>query len=285
MTRSMTGRGSGAASASGCEVRVELTSVNGRGLNVKARLPDALAPYQAALEARVRETLERGTLTVAAEFRRAGSRARIHRARLAEYVRELGAAGKNLPPPSWEALLSLPGVLESPRDEAPLEKLLEKALAQALKNLEKDRAREGKALERICSSLLDQAEAAAAKAEARRVPAQEAYRGRLSERLKAALARENLKLEEPELRRELLLYSERADVEEELSRLKVHVAEARRCFSASGPVGRRLDFLSQEMLREANTLASKSADATLSLAAVDLKTALDRLKEQVQNLE
>ena len=283
----MTGSGSGAASASGCEVRVELTSVNGRGLSVKARLPDALAAYQAALEASIRERLERGTLTVAAEYRRAGSRSRLNRARLAEYAKELATAGagKNLPPPSWEALLSLPGVLESPREEAPLEKLLEKALEAALKNLEKDRAREGKALEKICSALLDQAETAAAKAEARRGPAQEAYRGRLSERLKAALARENMKLEEPELRRELLLYAERADVEEELSRLKVHVTEARRCLTTSGPIGRRLDFLAQEMLREANTLASKSADATLSLAAVDLKTALDRLKEQVQNLE
>jgi len=285
VTRSMTGRGSGAAASAGAEVRIELTSVNGRGLSVKARLPDALAPFQAALEARIRERLERGTLTVAAEFRRASSRARLNRVRLAEYAKELGTAGKGFPPPSWEALLSLPGVLESPRDAAPLEKLLEKALEAALKNLEKDRAREGKALERICGALLDQAEEAAAKAEARRLPAQEAYRGRLSERLKTVLAREGLKLEEPEFRRELLLYAERADVEEELSRLKVHVAEARRCFTASGSIGRRLDFLTQEMLREANTLGSKSADATLSLAAVDLKTALDRLKEQVQNLE
>ncbi len=290
MTRSMTGFGAARGRLPGGELRVEVASVNGRGLNVKVRLPEALSASQAGVEARCRARLARGTLTVSAEIRRSpgAQRARLDQDVLAGYVRDFARAAArfpSLPPVDWRTLTSLPGVLEPPRGQEGAEPLLLKVLDRALKACARDRDREGRALGRIFGRLLDTAEAALARAEARREPAREAYRGRLSERLAAALGREGLTPLDADLRRELVLHAERSDIAEEVARLRTHVKEARRCLASAEPTGRRLDFLAQEMLREANTLGSKTQDAALGLAGLDLKTALDQLKEQVQNIE
>lgn len=291
MIRSMTGFGAGKAAAGGRTLRAEVSSVNARGLTVKVRLPEALSGCQPAVEAELRKRLDRGTFSVTVDLRQAPGRrrARLNRRLLAEYVREFEAARKgagNLPPPDWATLAALPGVVEPVEENAgDLERILMKALDQALGACERERAREGRATAAACRRLLDQAEKALGLAEARREEALTAYKGRLSERFKAALAREGLRLEEPELRKELLLHAERSDIAEEVSRLQIHIGQARLCLAGNSPAGRRLDFLAQEMMREANTLGSKSPDAALTAAAIDLKTALDRLKEQVQNIE
>ena len=290
MTRSMTGFGSARGRLPGGELRVEVASVNGRGLNVKVRLPEALASSQAEVESRCRARLARGSLAVSVELRRrsGAQRARLDPGVLAGYVRDFAQAAArfpSLPPVDWRTLTSLPGVLELPGKQEGAGPLLLKVLDQALKACARDRAREGRALGRICGRLLDTAEAALVRAEARREPAREAYRSRLSERLAAALGREGLVPLDADLRRELVLHAERSDIAEEVARLRTHLKEARRCLASAEPTGRRLDFLSQEMLREANTLGSKTQDAALGLAGLDLKTALDQLKEQVQNIE
>ena len=290
MIRSMTGFGEGRASSGGCAVRVEVSSVNGRGFALKLRLPEALSACQSMVESKVREHFERGTLTITAELKHARGkrRVRLNLRLLAEYARELEHARRklrSLPPPDWQTLSTLPGVLEPLRDEGALPDTLMKALEKALAACARTRAREGRATSAACSGLLGEAEKALSRAEERREGALAAYRERLAERTQAVLSREGLVLSEPDLRREILLHAERSDVAEEASRLKAHLKEARRCLEGSGPAGRRLDFLAQEMMREGNTLASKSLDAALSLAAIDLKTALDRFKEQVQNIE
>ena len=281
----MTGFGAGRAGW----IRVELSGVNGRGLGVKLRLGESLSSCQAAVESRLRERVARGTLTVSAEIRRGkGDRARLDLKALSGYVKEFEAARKRLPSlpvPDWRTLTSLPGVLTGgPEGKDPEPDLL-KALDAAVDSFLKDREREGRALERICARILGEAESALAKADARRNPALEAFRARLAERLSAALDKARLSPDDEGLRREVVLHAERSDVAEEVDRLRVHLSEARKCLKASEPSGRRLDFLAQEMMREANTLGSKASDALLSQAAVDLKTALDRFKEQVQNIE
>jgi uncharacterized protein (TIGR00255 family) len=286
----MTGFGAARGRLPGGELRVEVASVNGRGLNVKARLPEALSSSQAEVESRCRARLARGSLTVSVELRRlpGARRARLDQAALAGYVRDFARAAARfpaLPPVDWRTLTALPGVLELPREQEGAGPLLLKVLDQALKACARDRDREGRALGRICGRLLDTAESALTRSEVRREPAREAYRSRLSERLAAALGREELPPLDGDLRRELVLHAERSDIAEELARLRTQVKEARRCLASNEPTGRRLDFLSQEMLREANTLGAKSQDAELSLAGLDLKTALDQFKEQVQNIE
>ena len=280
MIRSMTGFG--AAKAGG--LRVEVSGVNGRGLTVKMRLGEALSGCQAAAESRLRERIHRGTLTLSAEAR-SGGRALLDLKALEGYLKEFEAARRrlpSLPPPDWRTLTSLPGVLTGGSvEEAPFLKALDAAISAFLK----DREREGKALAVILGRLLDEAGAALARAEALRPRAVEAARARLSERLSAAFQKAGLSTPDDALRRELVLQAERSDFAEEADRLKVHLGEARACLKAKEPVGRRLDFLAQEMMREANTLGAKAADAELSHAAVDLKTALDRFKEQVQNVE
>ena len=151
MIRSMTGFGSGQAAAGTARLRVELSSVNGRGLTTKIRLPDALSGAQAAAEARLRERLARGTVTLGADLRRGpgSAPARLNFGALAAYARDFEAARKklkDLPPVDWRTLTSLPGVLEPAASQEGLEKALLKALDQALAALGKDRAREGKAL-------------------------------------------------------------------------------------------------------------------------------------------
>lgn len=267
--------------AAGASVRVEVTSVNGRGLSVKCRLPEALQGCQPAVEERVRGKLARGTVTVAAELRE-GRRAALDRKTLAAYARELRAAGKDLglPPPDWRTLTSLPGVLRPQRIDA--EPALLAALDGALAACGQDRAREGRALAGVLQRLLTEAGSALKRAEALRESALRALRDRMSVRLKEALAREGL---DADLKRELVLLVERSDIAEEVDRLKVHLLETKKTLTMQEPAGRRLDFLAQEMMREANTLGSKAADGDLSRAGLDLKTALDRFREQVQNVE
>lgn len=280
--------GFGAAQAG--DLRVEVSSVNGRGVSVKARLSEALAAFHPLVEAKARERLHRGTLMISVSLRaRAGGRrAHLNAGALAAYAKEFALARKrlpSLPAVDWATLAALPGVMDPPPEEAGLERLLSKAMDQALKALMGDRAREGRALVGHCRRILDAAEKSLALAASRREGAREVLSARLQARLGEALSRAGLSGLDDGMRRELVLHAERGDVAEELERLRVHIAEARRTLAGAGPAGRRLDFLAQEMLREANTLGSKSQDPVLTHAVIDLKTALDRFKEQVQNLE
>ena len=111
------------------------------------------------------------------------------------------------------------------------------------------------------------------------------YHDRLKVRVENLLAQAKLKLDEDLLAREVAIYAERSDIAEEVSRLTAHLVQFRECCEKGGPVGRRLDFVTQEMLREANTIGSKSADATIADSVIDIKCAIDRIKEQVQNVE
>jgi uncharacterized protein (TIGR00255 family) len=272
----------------------ELKSVNAKGLDLRLRLPpgwDAVEPLARAAVSRV---LARGTVSATLTIDRSGAAPAVRvneevLASLMEATRNvasrLGAA-----PPGVERLLGLKGVIEvadfeeNPEDKAAAEKAVVQGFEQALKELSKMRAREGDALTRILSDRITEIAKLSAAADANPARKPEAIRAKLAEQVKT-LMETGEKLDPERLHQEAMLLAAKADIREELDRLTTHVAAVRKLLSEGGPVGRKLDFLSQELNRESNTLCSKANDVSLTAIGLDLKAAVDQFREQVQNLE
>jgi len=281
--------------ADGTSYAWELKSVNGRGLDLRLRLPGGLDALEPALRDAAARRLKRGNvqlgLALRAETRPslAPDAAALDQAvRLAvELAQRLGA-----PPPRAEALLALPGVMRAEAAEASEEDELARragllaAFDRALAGLVAARRAEGARLVAILTALLDDIVAlcAVAAAEATTQPAQQ--RERWMESL-AALLDENARARIPEerLAQEVAILASKSDVREELDRLAAHIAAARALVAAGEGAGRKLDFLVQEFVREANTLCSKSASVALTRTGLDLKAAIERLREQAANVE
>lgn len=274
----------------------EVRSVNGRGLDLRLRLPNGLDALESPLKEAAARVLKRGnvsaTLTLKREDRSA-ARLSPDPAALEQALRialDLAARIPGCPPPRAEALLTLPGVLraEQPEpDEAEEEAkraALAAAFARALDGLVASRRSEGEKLAAILGVLLDEVAALRdlAAREAADQPAQHA--ARLRENLAALLEGER-RVPEDRLAQEVALLATKSDVREELDRLSAHIAEARRLMASGEAIGRKLDFLTQEFVREANTLCSKSASTALTRIGLELKAAIERLKEQSANVE
>lgn len=273
----------------------ELKSVNGRGLDLRLRLPNGLDALEPALREAAARRLKRGNvqvgLSLRAELRPAlapDAVALDQAVRLAqELAQRLGA-----PPPRAEALLALPGVMRTETaepDEAAESSRRAALLAgfeRALDGLVAARGAEGARLAAILAALLDEIEAlcAAATTEAATQPAQQ--RDRWLESLAALLDdKARARIPEERLAQEVALLATKSDVREELDRLAAHIAAARALVAAGEGAGRKLDFLVQEFVREANTLCSKSASVALTRTGLDLKAAIERLREQAANVE
>ena len=274
----------------------EVRSVNGRGLDLRLRLPNGLDALESPLKEAAARVLKRGnvsaTLTLKREDRSA-ARLSPDPAALEQALRialDLAARIPGCPPPRAEALLTLPGVLraEQPEpDEAEEEatrSAIAAAFARALDGLVASRRSEGAKLAAILGVLLDEVAALRdlAAREAADQPAQHA--ARLRESLAALLDGER-RVPEDRLAQEVALLATKSDVREELDRLSAHIAEARRLMDSGEAIGRKLDFLTQEFVREANTLCSKSATTALTRVGLELKAAIERLKEQSANVE
>lgn len=286
----------GGTLADGSSFIWELRSVNGRGLDVRLRLPGGFDALEAPLKEAAARLLKRGnvnaTLTVKREDR-AGARLTPDTAALDQALRlalDLAARIPGAPPPRAEALLTLPGVLRAEMaepDEAEEEAkraTIAAAFARALDGLVASRRAEGAKLAEILGVLLDEVAALRdlAATEAADQPALHA--ARLRESLAALLDGER-RVPEDRLAQEVALLATRSDVREELDRLSAHIAEARRLLASGEAIGRKLDFLTQEFVREANTLCSKSASTALTRIGLELKAAIERLKEQSANVE
>ena len=295
MIRSMTGYGAAERVMETVRVAVEIRAVNNKFLKVMVRRPEGLGSAEAAIERQVRERISRGTVTVnlTIEPRGAAARAPINTEVLAAYRRDLerlaaetGGGGGEVP---LEALLALPGVIGS--DEVRLTEIenlgaeVEAAVAEALRRLDAMRETEGRATAQDMETTLGDLERGVAAIEPRASEVVEAYRDRLQERVSALLDGMEVPADDAMLVREVAFFAERSDVNEELSRLKSHVSQFRALFEEAGPVGRKLEFLTQEMVREVNTLGSKSSDLDISRQVVDMKAKVDRLREQTQNIE
>jgi uncharacterized protein (TIGR00255 family) len=275
----------------------ELRSVNGRGLDLRLRLPNGLDAMEPALREAAGRRLKRGNVSASLTIRREERAPRLtpDPAALEQAIAlATGLAARlGAPPPRAEAILSLPGVLraETVEPDEAAEEARRAALAAAfdiaLAGLAESRAREGAALARILGALLDEIDTLreAAAAEAANQP--EAQRARLMENLARLLGEADHRARVPEerLAQEVAMLAQRADVREELDRLAAHVAEARRLLVAGDAVGRKLEFLTQEFVREANTLCSKSAGVGLTRLGLELKAAIERLREQAMNVE
>ena len=286
----------GGALADGTSFVWELRSVNGRGLDLRLRLP----PGQDALEPLLREAaarrLKRGNVSANLSLKRE-ERPRLvpDRAALDQLLELAQALATRIPgaaPPRAEALLALPGVMraEAPEADEDADEArrgeLAAAFARALDGLVAARRAEGEALHRVLSALLDEIAALhnAAGREAAGQP--EAQRARLMEQVAALLGEAGTaRLPEERLAQEVAILAQRSDVREELDRLRAHLDAARAMLRAGEGVGRKLDFLVQEFMREANTLCSKSASVALTRVGLDLKAAIERLREQAANVE
>lgn len=288
-THSMTGVGLAAGPSEIGELRVEVRSVNGRGFSAKLRLPPNAGGYEAAIEELVRASIARGSVLVVLE--RAQATAVLPDPEqvkaLAGSLRQL-AEELRLPPPSLADVLQL--LAASGRADAatsrPLPPQLRALLERALADLAAHRRSDGRGTAAAITEQLDQFAALVAQAAARAPMLVDEYRARLLQRVQEFVARHvPAAPPAPELVREVAAFADRVDVAEELQRLTAHIAEVRAVLARGGEVGRRLEFLLQELLRETNTLGSKSPDTTIAHAVVAMKTCVERMKEQAANLE
>jgi uncharacterized protein (TIGR00255 family) len=295
---SMTGFASATETAAQGAVTVELKSVNSRFLDLSLRLPDELRTVEPAMREAIGAKVTRGKVECRVNIVRDTpvQPARLNAAvlqRLSDLAREVAAAAHDARPLAVSEILQWPGVVDVPAaDLEETGRTTLRALSTALGALQASRIREGAALRTV---LLERCAAIAAigsrlQAE---VPAMlVALERKLTDRLNTALtptlaAAASLSRDEvaDRIRQEVTLYGLRADVDEELQRLAAHVAEIRRVLDAGGPAGRRLDFVLQEVNREANTIGSKATAIDLSNAAVELKLLIEQMREQVQNIE
>ncbi|MGY6536106.1 MAG: YicC/YloC family endoribonuclease [Pararhodobacter sp.] len=290
-----------AVQAGGSTIRLscqwELRAVNGRGLDLRFRLPDWLEGLEPLLRKRLSASLARGNVTLSLRVTRAdpGTALRLNAealdsslGMLAEAEARAEARGLVLAPVTAADLLHLRGVVDSGQDEiapAPLLPELETQAKALIADFDASRAAEGHALAAILTGQIDSMDALLAEARAllpaRREDQAQAVRAALARLSEAAPQADPTRLEQ-----ELAMIAMRGDVTEELDRLSAHIGAARALLTAQeGPVGRKLDFLMQEFNREANTLCAKSQHAGLTRIGLDLKTVIDQMREQVQNVE
>jgi uncharacterized protein (TIGR00255 family) len=286
----------GFARASGADAAVswtwELRSVNGRGLEVRLRLPPGYEGLEAAVRDATAKALTRGSLNISLNVQRQAADIRINEAVLdkvlkaVDHVHQLTGCER----PRAEGLLALKGVLEvveDGEDEAAIETRRTAMLASlgaALADLVAARGEEGRRLAGIVGEQLDRIVALVAEVEASPARSVEAVQKRLKEQL-ARVLDNSTGFDPQRLAQEAALIATRADVEEELKRLRAHVEAAHDLLADKAAVGRRLDFLMQEFNREANTLCSKANDIDISRAGLALKAVIDQMREQLQNIE
>jgi uncharacterized protein (TIGR00255 family) len=292
---SMTGFSRAAVQVLGRAVAWEARSVNGRGLDIRLRLPPGFDRLESEVRARVAKNLDRGnvTLNLSVETPPSAPKLQINRAALDQVmalVREIQSE-VDAAAPRLDGLLSLRGVIETVAEpdldaagQAKIDAAILSAFDTCLDGLVAARGAEGKALAAILTATLDEIEALAKEAAANAATRAPAIKARLEAQLGELLG--GLSSVDPQrLAHEAALLAVKADVREELDRLGAHIAQARELLAKGKVAGRKLDFLSQEFNREANTLCSKSADIALTRTGLALKTAIDRLREQAANVE
>jgi uncharacterized protein (TIGR00255 family) len=283
----MTGFAAASAELPGISLAVELRSVNHRYLDVTLKLPEELRMHEPALRERLVGAQKRGKLECRVTLTRvlgAGGTITVNPERVAQLANAAAGVERAMPgtPPLTTAdILRWPGVLvDATVSQDALAEQVDALVRQALSELTTARAREGAKLRAVLEERCADVESQVARI-APRIPAlHAAYVEKLGARLREAGADPS----EERLKQELALFATKIDVAEEVARLSTHVAEMRRVLAQGGSVGKRLDFLAQELHREANTLGSKSVDAEVSQVSLELKVLIEQMREQVQNL-
>ena len=291
MIKSMTGYGQGSATAENFKVTIDLRSVNNRNLDIHWRAPMELASLEIQLKKQVQAAITRGRIDVNIGFTQtADVEYEINRPLVRGYLEalktmreEFGLAGEA----SLDSIARLPNVLQPMNKGAqlPAEVMqgIETALMQALTALVAMRAVEGHELQKELLARIDKIEAALRIIEANAPDITTAYRDKLNKRLNELL--ENVSVDEARLAQEVAYLAERADIAEEIARLNSHLTQLRELINSNGEIGKKLDFLLQETNREANTILSKASELAICDAAIEIKTEVEKLREQANNVE
>ena len=272
----------------------EVRSVNAKGLDVRLRLPSGFEELEAGARTAATRGLSRGSVSATFALSREGDQVSVavNEAALQALITATRAAAArfSLPPASLDSLLAVKGIVEVSEadsvdeDRAGITAAALSGFEAALLDLRAMREREGGALRTVLLERLDAISALVDAAEALPERRLDAIRARLAEQVRALLDT-GISLDAERLHQEAALLAAKADVREELDRLRAHVSAARDLIATGGPVGRRLDFLAQEFNRESNTLCSKSNAVALTQIGLDLKLLVDQFREQIQNIE
>lgn len=294
MVTSMTGFGQACAESEGVVYTVEIRSVNNRYFKAALRLPDIAAFLEGEIEKLARDNIQRGTLNYSLRMKNVSGQALfdIDENTLNAYI---GRLRRLVPADAREctidlaAMLGLPGIVQPLIPDAEhverMKRTILKLTSEALDQLKQTRLEEGQAL---ADDMLNQCRKIREDLEVirnRKDAVVREYHDKLRNRVEELLSQAQLRIDNDLLAREVAIYADRSDINEEITRLDSHVAQFESCCRKGDAVGRRLDFITQEMLREANTIASKASDAVIAQCVIDIKCAIDRIKEQVQNVE
>jgi uncharacterized protein (TIGR00255 family) len=292
--KSMTGFGRAEANSANASWYFEIRSVNGRGLDIRIKLPNGCEALDPQMRDLVQKRVARGNISISAQLDRTTSapEIRLNEAALAQVVAASERARQLTggPPAATEGLLALRGVLElvevteSEADQLARTTAMLASFETALDQFVANRATEGARLAGILGAEITEIETLISKVAASPARRPEAIVARLGEQIARLTGTANT-FDPERLHQEAVMIATRADVEEELQRLTVHIAAARDLLSEDAPVGRKFDFLTQEFNREANTLCSKANDPEISRAGLTMKVLIDQMREQVANIE
>lgn len=292
MLFSMTGFGRATAELDGLAATVELRSVNNRFCEVVVRGPRDLSRWETDITNLIKKRFARGRVTAQIQVdypTNTGANVSINATvakRYARLLKDLRKAARINDRPKLEHLLTLPGVIVTDEDSSSSDevwRVVQAALAAAIDGLEEMRGREGDALGRELEQRVSEIERQVAIVEERAPVRVEEARQRLRERLAEVLSDERINQDRLEL--ELVLVADKLEITEELVRLRSHIAQFRESLASKKPTGRKLNFLYQEMNREVNTIGSKANDAEVTRSVVTMKEALEKIREQVENVE
>jgi uncharacterized protein (TIGR00255 family) len=290
----MTGHGEAHHHTDGVSIGVEVRTVNNRYLKVSIRTSEGYGSLESSIEQVVRETLRRGSVQLSLRIDRESSSDdyQLNAAVLQGYLRQieqLQGSGGISGAVRIEQLLSLPGVVKTHSTSTELAErdwpAIQQALREALAKLEAMRRSEGAAM---AVDLLSNCQVVASQlvfVEKRAPAVIDAYRTRLVDRLSKLLAEFNVSVTAADIVREVGMYAEKSDISEEVVRLRSHVEQFERVMKNEETPGRKLEFLTQEMFRETNTIGSKSNDAEIATHVIEIKTAIERMREMIQNVE
>lgn len=290
----MTGFGEAHRQQGSLAVAVEVRTINSKYFKLSARLPDGYSALEPQVESVVRGQVKRGTVQVSVRVNRArqADDYRLNSVALASYreqVEALRHAWRLTDPVALGALLQLPGVV----DEAPAESnqldeqwpTIEQGLVAALESMARMRIDEGRAMRNDlaanCATIAKELDGI----DGRAPLVAEGYRARLTERLGKVFAEQQVTLDPADIVREVCIFAERSDISEESVRLRSHLEQFATIMDHEESSGRKLEFLTQEMFREANTIGSKANDVQIGMHVIEIKTAIERIREMIQNVE
>jgi uncharacterized protein (TIGR00255 family) len=291
MIKSMTGFGTGSAEGEGLKVRVDIRTVNNRFLDVHTRMPQDLASLEITLKKQIQAALKRGRADVTISIEQVReAKFEINKPLVSGYLKALGELKADFGlegSPSLELLAKLPGAMQVSQDQEQLDKALVStltaAVSEALSSLGGMRAAEGQELADDLGARLDAIEHALPIVEEHATELPSVYREKLLKKLQDIVPASSI--DETRLAQEAVMLADRCDISEEIARLKSHIVQMREILRTDEEAGKRLDFILQEMNREANTILSKSNDLAITDAAIVIKTEVEKLREQAQNVE